>query len=114
MPILKLGFLKDDTNPEGYLLDELFSLLNLNQLISEATHFFRNDCVPSCIDLVVTDQPNLVLESGVRPSLDPTVKHQLVFAKINHRIPPPPKFKRKIWHFRLAESKCLFRNPCRT
>ena len=82
-------FPEGDTNPEGYLLDELFSSLNLNQIISEATHFFRNDCLPSCIDLVVTDQPNLVLESGVRPSLDPTVKHQLIIAKINHRIPSP-------------------------
>ena len=50
-----------DTNAEGVLLDNLFSDLNLTQMITEPTHFFRNDCKPSCIDLVVTDQPNLVL-----------------------------------------------------
>ena len=94
---------KGDTNTEGILLDNLFSTLNLTQLISEPTHFFRDDCEPSCIDLIVTDQPNLVLDSGVRPSLDPTVKHQMIFCKINFKIPPLPKFIRKIWYFNRAK-----------
>ena len=88
-----------DTNPEGALLDNLFSDLNLTQLINEPTHFFRDNCKPSCIDLIVTNQPNIVLDSGVRPSLDPTVKHQITFCKINFKIPRLPKFSRKIWHF---------------
>jgi hypothetical protein len=71
---------------EGVLLDNLFSDLNLTQLISEPTHFFRDDCKPSCIDLIVTDQPNIFLNSGVSPSLDPTVKHQITFCKINFKI----------------------------
>ena len=57
------------STPEGVSLDELFS--KLTQIISEPTHFFREDCRPSCIDFILTDQPNLVLDSGVRPSLDP-------------------------------------------
>ena len=89
-----------DTNAEGHLLDNLFSSLNLDQIISEPTHYFRDDCLPSCIDLVITDQPNLVLESGVRPSLDPLVKHEIIFAKINLKIPSPPKLTRRIWHFK--------------
>ena len=92
-----------NTNTEGQLLDDLFTSLNLDQIISEPTHFFRDDCKPSCIDLIITDQPNLVLESGVRPSLDPSVKHQIVFSRINYRIPPPPKIKRKIWHYISAD-----------
>ena len=83
----QIWYPEGDTNAEGYLIDELFSSLNLNQIISEPTHFFRNDCLPYCIDLVVTDQPNLILESGVRPFLDPLVKHQITFAKINYKIP---------------------------
>ena len=59
----------------------LFSDLNLAQIISEPTHFMRETCKPSCIDLIVTDQPNIVLDSGVRESLDPTVKHQIIFCK---------------------------------
>ena len=91
-----------DTNAEGVLLDKLFSDLDLSQLISEPTHFFRDDCKPSCIALVVTDQPNIVLNSAVRPSPDPTVKHQIAFCKINFKVPPLPKYGRKIWHFNRA------------
>ena len=91
-----------DTNAEGLKLDNLFSNLNLTQIISEPTHFMRDDCKPSCIDLIITDQPNLVLDSGVRGSLDPAVKHQIVFCKINFKLPPPPKYERKMWHFNRA------------
>ena len=98
-----------NTNAEGILLDNLFSDLNLTQLISEPTHFFREDCQPSCIDLVVTDQPNIVLDSGVRPSLDLTVKHQIIFCKINFKIPPLPKYTRKIWHFNRANEDMIAR-----
>ena len=87
----------DDTN-EGIELDKLMSNLNLSQIISEPTHF-REHCLPSCIDLIITDQNNLVLNSGVRSSLDPTCKHQITFCKINFLIPPPPAYKRKIWQF---------------
>ena len=105
----KTWYPEGDSNAEGFHLDNLFSSLNLTQLISEPTHFFRDDCNPSCIDLVITDQPNLVLESGVRPSLDPLVKHQITFCKINYKIPSPPKFKRKIWHFKRANATAIKR-----
>ena len=91
-----------DTNAEGVLLDDRFSDQNLSQLISEPTHLFRDDCKPSCIDLVVTDQPNIVLNSGVRASPDPTVRHQITFRKINFKVLPLPKYVRKIWHFNRA------------
>ena len=84
----------------------------MTQIINEPTHFFRDDCKPSCIDLIVTDQPNLVLESVVRPSLDPTVKHQITFCKINFKIPPLPKYVRKIWHFNRANADLIKRAIC--
>ena len=66
-----------DTNPEGVDLDNLFSDLNLTQIITEPTHIMRDTCNPTCIDLIVPDQPNLVLNSAVRDSLDVTVKHKI-------------------------------------
>ena len=98
-----------DTNQGGVVLDDLFNDLNLNQLISEPTHFFRDDCLPSCIDLIVTDQPNLVVNSGVRPSLDPTVKHEIVFCRFNFKIPSPPGHHRKMWHFNRARQDLIIR-----
>ena len=98
----QMWFPEGDTNAEGVLIDELLTSLNLKQLISDPTHYFRDDCRPSCIDLIITDQPNLVLDSGVRSSLDPSVRHQIVFCKLNFNIPPPPSYKRRIWHFNRA------------
>ena len=50
---------------------------------------------PSCIDLIVTDQPDLILDSGARPSLDSKCHHQIIYCKINFKIPllPQPKGK---------------------
>ena len=90
-----------NTNTEGTLIDDLFSSLDLSQVISEPTNFEPN-CKPSCIDLIVTDQPNIILDSGTRASLDSFCHHQIIYCKVNFEIPPPPPFERKIWHFSRA------------
>ena len=66
-----------DTNPEGREIEDLFTSLNLSQVISEPTNF-NPGCLPSCIDLIVTDQPNLILDSGTWASLDPKCHHQII------------------------------------
>ena len=65
-----------DTNAEGREIEDLLTSLNLSQIIAEPTNFTPNKR-PTCIDLIVTDQPNLVLDSGCRASLDPTCHHQM-------------------------------------
>ena len=55
-------------NPEGNVLDELIEINNLCQLINELINIRYEGM--SCIDLIITDQPNLIIESGVHPSLD--------------------------------------------
>ena len=71
----------------GQLLPKIqnrtFGEMYLTQLISEPTNFTPNKN-PTCIDLLITDQPNLVLDSGTRPSLDSKCHHQIVYGKINY------------------------------
>ena len=98
-----------DTTPEGREIEDLFTSLGLSQIISEPTNFEPN-CNPSCIDLVVTDQPNLILNSGTRASLDSFCHHQIIHCKVNFRIPPHPPFERKIWHFNRANSAAIKRS----
>ena len=43
----------------------------------------------SCLDLIFTNQPNLVIEGGAHPSLLPNCHHQIVFAKLNLKIEYP-------------------------
>ena len=71
-----------DTTPEGTKIEYLLTSLGLSEVISEPTNF-EPDKNPSCIDLVITDQPNLILHSGARASLDPYCHHQIVYCKIN-------------------------------
>ena len=89
-----------DTTLDGMEIENLLTSLDLSQIISEPTNFEPNKN-PSCIDLFITDQPNLFLSCGTRASLDSYCHHQIIYCKVNFRIPPPP-FWRKIWHFNRA------------
>ena len=97
-----------DSNNEGTQFDILFSELGLTQMISEPTHF-REHCHPSCIDLIICDQPNLVIDSGVRQSLDNTCKHQITFCKLSIRTPNTPPFKRLVWFYDKANRELIKR-----
>ena len=105
----QLWWLNGDTTPEGNEIEELFSSSGLKQLISEPTNFTPNKN-PTCIDLIATDQPNLVLDSGTRSSLDPYCHHDIVYCKINFRIPPAPPYERKIWHYNRANITAIRRS----
>ena len=69
----------------------MFTSLGLSQVISEPTNFDLGK-KPSCTDLIVTDQPNIFLDSETRASLDPFCYHQIIYCKVNFRIPPPLPF----------------------
>ena len=62
----------------------------LSQVMSESTNFEPNK-TPSYID-----QPNLILDSGTRDSLDPYCHLQIIYCEVNFRIHPPPSLDRKI------------------
>ena len=95
-----------NTTPEGSELEDTLTSLGLSQMISEPTNFEPNKS-PSCIDLIITDQPNIILDCGTRSSLDPFCHHQIIYGKINFRIAPPPPFERKIWHFDRANTAAI-------
>ena len=84
-------------------------LLVYLQVIAEPTNFDPGK-KPSCIDHIVTDQPNIILNSGTRSSLDPLCHHQIIYCKVNFRIPPPSPFERKIWHFNRANTAAIKRS----
>ena len=87
----------DDELPEGTALDDLIESNNLYQLIEEPTNI-RGDCM-TCIDLLITDQPNIFMDYGVHPSLDQHCQHQIVFGELNISLPSPPKYKITVWDY---------------
>ena len=98
---------KNDINSyEGLKIDTITSQFGLEQLINEPTHLTANSS--SCIDLIFTSQPNLVIESGVNSFLHPNRDHQIVFAKINLNICYPPLYE--IWHYEKANADLICRS----
>ena len=61
----------------------------------------------TCIDILATDQPNLVLKSEVHPLLYTNWHHQVIYSKININCPPPPTHTRHIWHYARAKVKSM-------
>ena len=98
---------QDSTNFEGITIENVTSQFGLSQIITEATHILESSS--SCIDLIFTTQPNLVVESGVHPSLHPNCHHQIVFAKFNLQIYYPPPYPREIWHYKQANTELIRR-----
>ena len=99
-------FWQDETleNSLGKKLSDLMLFNQMDQIINEPTHFPREN-IGTCIDLIMTNQPNLFVHSGVIQSPDPMCKHQIIHGIINLTFPCPPPYKRKFWSYSKADTK---------
>ena len=93
----------DKISIEGARLEALSSFSGLHQLIKEPTHSMKNSA--SCIDLIFTNQPNLVIDSGVHPSLHISCHRQIVYCKLNLSIKFPPPYERLVWDYNKADTE---------
>ena len=91
---------EDRTTTEGSQLEALTSLHNFHQLISEPTHILPNS--NSCIDLIFTNQPNLVVTCGTHSSLNSKCHHQITHCKLNLIIEYPPPYQQLVWDYKKA------------
>ena len=98
----------DIENNEGRVFEPFVSELGLHQLISEPTHFMGDS--KSCIDLIFTDQPNLIIESGVHPSLHEQCHHQIVYGKLSVSNIALPPYTRNVWYYDKADFVAIRRS----
>ena len=89
------------------MIDSIANRYNLNQLIQEPTHIHNS--LSSCIDLLFTSQPTIVMESGIHSSLHSYCHHQIVFAKFTLSIFYPPPYERTIWYYEKANAEPIRR-----
>ena len=87
----------DPDTEEGIEISAITSSYGLTQIITEATHILPNSS--SCIDLLFTNQPNMITKSGTYSSLHPNCHHQIIYANINFKVFFPPPYERKVWHY---------------
>ena len=98
---------KNDINSyKGLKFDTITSEFGLQQTIIEPTCLTSNS--PSCIDLIFTSQPNLVMESCFQSSLHPICRHQIVFAKVNLKTYYPLPYE--LWHYAKRNSDLICRS----
>ena len=98
----------DTTTAEGAQVDYFTSLYGMKQVITEPTHILESSA--SCIDLILTNRPNLVMDSGVHLSLHEKCHHQIIFSKLNLRIEYPPPYICKIWDYNRSEIDSINRS----
>ena len=94
---------KDINTTEKANLYSLTSSNGSSQLINETTHIQVNSL--SCIDLILTDQPNLSMNSEVHSSLHPNSHHHIVHSRFNLNIYYPPQYQRLTWDYKKTHSK---------
>ena len=97
----KTWFIDDQLSSEGTQLESLTSLYRMKQRIAEPTHVLENSS--SCIDLIFTNQPNLIMDAGVHPSLHSKCHHQVIYTKLNLQIEYPPPCTGEVWDYDKAK-----------
>ena len=97
----------DTTTEEGTILENVPSLYGKKQSISAPTHILQHSS--SCIDLILVDEPNLVIDSGIHPSLHQTCHHQDIFCKLNMKIEYPPSYASEIFDYGKSQTDLIKR-----
>ena len=87
---------------QGDLLNDIITSENLFQLAKVPTHIIGQSLF--CIVLVITDQPNIINDCCIVPSLHTRCRHQINHIELNVPNPPPPPYVRRIWHYQRANN----------
>ena len=95
----------DITNINGTLIDSLTATHGFKQLISDPTHMLPQST--SCIDLILTDQPNYIIDCGTHPSLNKNCHHQITFCKLNLKAEYRPPYQPLVWNFKKSNNDAI-------
>ena len=97
----------DTSDSIGKELDTITSTAGYSQIIDKPTHLTNNSS--TCIDLIFTSNPSIIVDSGIEKSLFSSCHHDIIYGKINFRVPlPPPQF-RTIWDYKNADASSIQR-----
>ena len=95
----------DKTTQEVLKTENLLSQFSLLQVMNEPTHISQN--FYPCIDLLFTNQQNLITDSRLHPSLYSSCHHQIIYGKFNLKIFLSPPSERNIWHYKHANNDMI-------
>ena len=87
---------KDKTTIERTQLESLITVYWFQQ----PTHLLPQ--TSSCTDLIFPDQPNLIADCGIHPSLYSNCHHQITYCRHNLSIEYPPPYEHLVWDYNRA------------
>ena len=61
----------------------------------------------SCIELIFTSNPNLINSAGVEMSLFEKCHHNIVYGKIDFKIPILPPYMKEVWDYKNASAESI-------
>ena len=88
------------TNLQGQELDSLTLSAGYNQIIDKPTHVINTSM--SCIDLGFCTNQSAISNHGVDVSIFDKCHHNIIYGKINIRVPLPPTYVREVWDYEKA------------
>ena len=95
----------DMTTIEGTKIDSVTTSYGFSQNISNPSNILPNSY--SCIDLIFINQPNVVTESRVHPSLHQNSHNQIVFARRNLKIQCPLLYEHLTWDYKNVNEQLI-------
>ena len=96
---------EDISSVEGNRIDSLTSMFGLHQVTSGPKHILSQSL--SCIDLIFTDEPHLVIDCGIHASIHHNCHYQITYCKLNLKITYPPLYEHLVWDYKKASSACI-------
>ena len=88
-------------------MENLTSLYGIKQLISAPAHILQH--FSNCIDLIFVNQPNLVIDCGIHPSLHQNCHHQVILCKHNLKIGYLLTYAREVRDYGKAQTDLINR-----
>ena len=88
---------RNKTTIERTKLNSLTSVYGFHQIILQPTHLLSQ--TSSCVDLIFTDQSNLIVDSGVHPLLHSNSHHLITYCKLNLNIEYPAPYECLVWDY---------------
>ena len=79
--IPQLIIINDIITPQRAQLEPITCLYEMKQLILEPTNILQQSY--TCIDLILNNKPNILMDSDVESSLRTKCQHQIIYSKLN-------------------------------
>ena len=95
----------DKDNIEGHEINIITRAAGYSQLINQPTHITKDYL--SCIDVIFTSNHNLINSSCVEMSLFEKCHRNIVYGKIDFKIPIPQPYMREVWDYKNASAESI-------